>query len=318
MRNSKIEWTDDTDNIIVAVGGGWWCRKISPECDSCYAEIVNDNDFFGGNHLPYLGTPPKLALRRDVIAKWARQTTPRKHFVMSLSDIFGEWVPRDWQFEFLDAMLAAPLQTFQLLTKRANVGLKSIKFWMAARGLEKAPANIWFGFTAGDQKRFDLRWKSAKELAARGFTIFVSAEPLLAAYRLPPDFLALGRRAQVVVGGESGTRGRDPKTGEMRNIIPRPMHPTWVRYLRDQCVESGVAFFFKQRGAWTWVDEENDKPEIPQNWRDRPDEFICLAPDGTRATGYGGGGEEFLALVGKKEAGRILDGATWSEFPVAA
>jgi endonuclease YncB( thermonuclease family) len=41
----------------------------------------------------------------------------------------------------------------------------------------------------------------------------------------------------VIVGGESGPKAR-------------PMRPQWVRDLRDQCSASGVAFFFKQWGAW--------------------------------------------------------------------
>ena len=40
----------------------------------------------------------------------------------------------------------------------------------------------------------------------------------------------------VIVGGESGPRAR-------------PMHPDWVRSLRDQCVAAGVAFHFKQWGG---------------------------------------------------------------------
>jgi protein gp37 len=50
---TKIEWTDVTDNIIVAEGGGWWRRHISSGCDNCYAEALNQNSFFGGNGLPY-------------------------------------------------------------------------------------------------------------------------------------------------------------------------------------------------------------------------------------------------------------------------
>ena len=286
--NSKIEWTDCTDNIIVVGTGGWWCRKISPECDNCYAETLNQNTFFGGNHLSYTGeSPSNLILRRDLLARWARQTKPRKHFVMSLSDVFGEWVPQSWHFEILDAMLAAPTQTFQLLTKRANVALKSIKLWMMARGLKEAPAHIWIGFTAGDQKRFDKRWFYISQLAAYGFTIFVSAEPLLGELILPEPFLRLGKRAQVIVGGESGKNAR-------------PMSPAWARSLRDQCVAAGVQYFFKQWGEWA--------PEIR-----------C---DGTACHYQSYGWPEPIDLrvhrVGKKAAGRLLDGREWNQFPEAS
>lgn len=145
-----IEWTDVTDNVIVAVDEngahhGWWCRKISPGCTFCYAEVVNDSDYFHGNHLSYTGQPPVLKLREDLIAKWRRQTKPRKHFVMSMSDLFGEWVPRSWIFAVLDGALAAPLQTLQFLTKRADVMRTTVLAWLDARGLAELPPNIWLG-----------------------------------------------------------------------------------------------------------------------------------------------------------------------------
>lgn len=318
MRNSKIEWTDDTDNIIVAVGGGWWCRKISPECDHCYAEMVNNNDFFNGNHMAYKGEPPQLMLRRDILAKWRRQTVPRKHFVMSLSDVFGEWVPRAWHFEMLDAMAAAPMQTFQVLTKRVNVMQKSVKLWMGAVGLRTPPKNIWLGFTAGDQKRFDKRWQFALPLAQMGWTVFVSAEPLLSSIELPESFLSFGRRAQVIVGGESGSTTIDPATGKRVEFIPRPMHPEWVRNLRDQCRKYDVSYFFKQWGEWLpdggfdvstdegltlLADCDLGKYQQHQWWKNRGRAQI------NTETSY---------RVGKKLAGRMLDGQTWSEFPKAA
>lgn len=306
--STSIEWTDETDNIIVVESGGWWCRKLSPECANCYAEELNDKDFFRGNHLRYIGKAPTLRLRRDLIEKWARQRVARKHFVASMTDVFGDWVERSWQFEMLDGMLAAPLQTFQILTKRAGVMLKAVKLWMAARGITKPPSNIWLGFTAGDQKRFDERWQHMKALAAMGWTIFVSCEPLLGPINLPADFLALGSRAQVIVGGESGKKAR-------------PLHPDWVRALRWQCFVNGVAFFFKQWGEWSPVKpQQNGADFIPA------DRWGILLVDGRFF--LGGKGVSLTDLihpereqnsvyrVGKVEAGRVLDGRTWEEFPL--
>ena len=316
--NSKIEWTDQTDNIIVVKGGGHWCRKKSDGCANCYAEQLNNNSFFGGNHLPYKGQPPVLELRRDIIEKWARQRKPKKHFVASMTDVFGEWVKRAWQFEFLDGMLAAPLQTFQVLSKRANVLLKTVRLWMAARGITRPPANIWLGFTAENQKEFDRRWQDMKPLAVMGWTIFVSCEPLLGPIILPEDFLELGNRAQVIVGGESGKNAR-------------PMHPDWTRQLRSQCVAAGVPFFFKQWGEWAPI-----KPALKDSWEKagRPpvnnfikaDKWGVLMPDGRFFLGGKGMQmrdllhpecqQHMLYRVGKKVAGRLLDGRAWDEFPV--
>jgi protein gp37 len=61
---------------------------------------------------------------------------------------------------------------------------------------------------------------------------FLSVEPLLGA--LPN--LHLDGIDWAIVGGESGPGARH-------------MRASWVRDIRDQCVEAGVAFFFKQWGG---------------------------------------------------------------------
>jgi len=87
----------------------------------------------------------------------------------------------------------------------------------------------------------------------------------------------------VVLGGESG--GRDA----------RPMNPDWARSVRDQCVCAGVPFFFKQWGGWL--------PRDQLAWRDPTERY-----DGCEYTAS-------HVRVGKKAAGRLLDGVTWDEYP---
>ena len=79
----------------------------------------------------------------------------------------------------------------------------------------------------------------------------------------------------VIAGGESGPGAR-------------PMHPDWARSLRDQCVVAGVPFFFKQWGEFSPVGY----------------------PDGVADPA-----EHLWIRVGKKHAGRELDGRTWDEYP---
>jgi hypothetical protein len=88
------------------------------------------------------------------------------------------------------------------------------------------------------------------------------------------------------------------------------MHPQWARDIRDQCQAAGVAFFFKQWGEWhptsTWP--------IVSAGRDCPAGAIEFnAPD----TAFAGYGRSLTTLkkVGKKAAGRLLDGAEHSAFP---
>jgi protein gp37 len=99
----------------------------------------------------------------------------------------------------------------------------------------------------------------------------------------------------VIVGGESGPGAR-------------PMHPDWARSLRDECQAAGVAFFFKQWGEW-----------VESRAGERFD--AVLHPDGHRPDRYDRThpvGSVFMRRVGKKAAGRLLDGRTWDELPVKA
>lgn len=235
---TAIQWTDVTDNIIVAADGGWWCRKISPGCAHCYAEKLNDSTYFKGNHLPYSGEAPVLKLRGDVIAKWARMRTAKKHFVMSMSDVFGEWVPPSWIFQFLDGMAAAPLQTFQVLTKRADVMRREVMAWLAARGLDRVPSHIWLGVTTEDQERANQRILELLQIPA---VRFLSVEPMLG----PVDLTQIRHGNDpdlpmfvdwVIVGGESGPKAR-------------PCNVAWIESIVEQCRAAGVPVFVKQLGA---------------------------------------------------------------------
>lgn len=329
--NSSIEWTDSTDNIIVAVDSngaphGWWCRKISPGCAHCYAEDFNQKTYFHGNQLPYSGQPPVLKLREDIIDGWARQKKAKKHFVASMTDVFGEWVPRSWIFRMLDGMRSAWRQIFQLLTKRADVMLREVTAWLEARGLTEVPRNIWLMVSVEDQPRADERVPLLMQIpAVRG----LSVEPLLGPVDLTRHFEvkrdrdwlgctcvdanapcdvcdALGPRPAidwVIVGYESGKKARAG-------------HPDWALALRNQCQLAGVPFFYKQHGSWIAVyDRDKDDPD----WRNVPtpkknERYINIVG------GHGFHGERVVLMrrVAKKKAGRLLDGRTWDEFPEIA
>lgn len=109
----------------------------------------------------------------------------------------------------------------------------------------------------------------------------------------------------VIVGGESGQGAR-------------PVHPDWVRSLRDQCSRAGTAFFFKQWGEWAvFYDRDAEDPD----WRRVPDVDHQMGRGAERwhnlAGGIGFHGERLVAVrnVGKKAAGRILDGAQHNAMP---
>ena len=173
--------------------------------------------------------------------RWKR---PRLVFVNSMSDLFHEDVPTSFIKNVFEVMNMAHRHTFQVLTKRPEhvAAINSLISWTP---------NIWLGISI-ESKRWQHRLQSLKDTDAK--IKFLSLEPLLA----PLTNIPLDGIDWVIVGGESGPGAR-------------PMHPDWVREIRDNCLRSNVAFFFKQWGG-----------------------------------------------VFKKRTGRILDGRTWDEMPLAA
>jgi len=113
----------------------------------------------------------------------------------------------------------------------------------------------------------------------------------------------------VICGGESGPHAR-------------PMNPQWARDLRDQCVAAGVPFLFKQWGEWGPGDAfgmTSDKPVSDRmgtvkDWMDR---YVTTDLWGQRLTAhtFTGHATDLVYRVGKKAAGRLLDGRTWDEVP---
>ena len=139
------------------------------------------------------------------------------------------------------------------------------------------PRNIWLGTTVEDQQRADER---LPELAAIPAAVrFISAEPLLGPVDLSPWATAID---WVITGGESGLKAR-------------PSSPSWFLALMNQCMAADIAFHFKQWGNWA------------------PGQGVSLAK--FRA-GQAEDGTTMLRM-GKKEAGRLLDGAVWDGLPKA-
>ena len=173
--------------------------------------------------------------RLDIPRRWKR---PRRIFVNSMSDLFHELVPVDFIERVYDVMAQAVRHTFQILTKRPE---RMSEFFAEAEDTPEVPPegraflrpplpNVWLG-TSIENQRHAYRADILRGVPA--FVRFISAEPLLG-----PLELDLAGIDWLIVGGESGPHHR-------------PCDPAWVKSLRDQAVEQGVAFFFKQWGGRT-------------------------------------------------------------------
>src|ERR1700720_4418280 len=124
-------------------------------------------------------------------------------------------------------MERANWHTFQVLTKRSSL---MRDFLRRRYGADRGPCHMWFGVSVEDgSKKSRIRHLQEAPAGVR----FLSIEPLIG----PIGKLDLTDIDWVIVGGASGPGAR-------------PMDPAWVRGVRDQCIDAGVAFFFKQWGGF--------------------------------------------------------------------
>ena len=211
---SGIEWTETTWNPVTG------CSPISPGCAHCYAERM-------AKRLQAMGVRKyrhgfDVAVHATALEEPLRWAQPRLVFVNSMSDLFHPSVPTAFVESVFAIMNRASRHTFQVLTKRPE----------RVRGLDdrlRWTPNIWLGVSIESE-----RWLDRLELlvGTGAQTKFLSLEPLLG----PLPGLDLSGVDWVIAGGESGPGAR-------------PVHPRWVRAIRDTCLRSSVPFFFKQWGG---------------------------------------------------------------------
>jgi protein gp37 len=218
--NSTIEWTDATWNPIRG------CTKISPGCAHCYAETFAER-FRGVPGHPY-EQGFDLRLIPEKLAEPLRWGRPKRVFVNSMSDLFHEDVPESYILSVARAMRRANWHTYQVLTKRSERMRDLLR--TSLRSFANEP-HIWWGVSVEDRKHGLPRVEHLREAPAS--VRFLSVEPLLEDL----GAIDLSGIAWVIVGGESGAGAR-------------PMHPDWVRNVRDRCRLSDVRFFFKQWGGF--------------------------------------------------------------------
>lgn len=211
---SGIEWTEATWNPLTG------CTKISPGCKNCYAERMSFRLMAMGQ--PNYSQGFKLTLHDnslDIPLHWKK---PMNIFVNSMSDLFHENVPLDFILSVFDVMRKAQWHRFQVLTKRSK------RLLDLDPQLKWAP-NIWMGVSVEN----DDYYYRIDHLRRTGAHIkFLSIEPMLG----PLNDLNLEGINWVILGGESGPGAR-------------PMNPSWVTGVRDQCQVADIPFFFKQWGG---------------------------------------------------------------------
>lgn len=214
----------------------------------------------------------------------------------------GDWMDRDWAWPLPNAWIGASVEN----QATADVRVPE---------LLKIPAAVRFLSCEPLLGELDLsRWLMRGMPVTDDLLDAPDGEFVDGLQRVGDQWHRIDEIHWIIAGGESGPKAR-------------PMHPDWARSLRDQCVAAGVPYFFKQFGEYSpflneaWLGDES-KPwhtwvaldgssgdaalltdgEVWSNWTGDP-------PEGPEA------GVVVMAKVGKKAAGRELDGRTWDEVP---
>lgn len=303
MTKTRIEWADETwnpvqDKIKGKSGRGYHCTKVSPGCDNCYAERTNA---LRGNGLPFDGRATAFELVTKTLEAPLHWKKPRRVFVQSMGDLFHEQVPFSLIDRVFMIMATAKQHTYILLTKRPERMLADIQNIADQAEIPLSnlvpPENVWLGVTAENQEMADMRIPVLLQIPAA--VRFVSVEPMLGPVDVADHLPFKGREMDsyhgewrnvdrkgidwIICGGESGPKAR-------------PMHPDWVRALRDQCMACETPFFFKHWGEWITAEHFSVDVDLPEK---------CLLDADVRV----------YFKVGKNKAGRILDGREWNEFP---
>ena len=304
--NTKIEWADHTFNPWTG------CTKIGPGCDHCYAE-----GWAKRSGIVQWG--PGAERRRTSEANWKqpmrwnaeaeRIGVRYRVFCASLADVFDNEVPVEWRADLFDLIARTPHLDWLLVTKRIG-NAKT----MMADALHLNPAalsngqiwplpNVWLGITVVNQAEADRDIPKLLQIPA--VVRFLSMEPMLGPVdlmKMVGQFTPAYQLDWVIVGGESGPKAR-------------PMHPQWARDIRDQCAAAGVPFLFKQWGEFANAEAAGISLDIA--YESKSGGFVSK-------TGRFFGGQGAVSVtsshshvfrIGKKQAGRLLDGREHNGFP---
>lgn len=297
-----IEWTDSTWNPTAG------CSKAGPECKNCYAMLIAHR--FSGPGKPFEGLTRTIGGRGEwngdlrLVRKALRLpiswVKPRRIFVNSMSDLFHEKVPFEFIADVFAVMSCTTRHTYQILTKRPERMVEFFR-WLPDHDFDRDevidPLRVFPEWRPqrGNRGGYDNcgpLWplqnvwlgvsvgEQGGADARRGHFDAVPWPRKFVSYEPaigPVDFAGWEFVDLIISGGESGHEAR-------------PSHPDWHRTTRDFCARHGIAYFFKQWGEWA------------------PKKLQSIG----RSLAFPA---DIMDRVGKKAAGRTLDGREHSEWP---
>lgn len=309
--------------------GLWWdknwgvvegCSKVSEGCKNCFAEVYAHRF---GKSLSYLKGltddnghwTGKVNLRFDQLELPLRKKKPTVWFVGERSDLFHYDVPDRYIAEVFKtigmcsgANDARKDHVFIVLTKRPE----RMKYFLETWPIFENLPNVWLGVTAENQEQADARIPVLLSIPAA--KRFVSIEPLLGPVNLDsiecePGYFENALSLEEWTGSEDSPEVKASMGGGVlldwvicggeSGPGARPVHPDWVRGLRDQCRAFEVPFFFKQWGEWF---------PFGQSLSEEATKIVGARP-------WAASDAKGAFKVGKKASGRLLNGEEHLGWP---
>ena len=219
MNPTKIEWCDFTWNPVVG---------CAHDCEYCYARRIHER--FNLQLHPF-DEPQLYEYRLDQPAK---RKKPARIFVVSMGDLFGEWVPDEWIEQVFKACEAAPQHTYYFLTKNyARFFLRGhYRHIPWAESMKKN--NWWIGHSITGVNQDGHGWCQLP-----GVNEFISMEPLL-------DWpIQIGKYADYADGVKTKPNwlivGSETRNGRPVNMPKRE----WILDIRKQCADLSIPLFEK-------------------------------------------------------------------------
>ncbi|MDB5988882.1 MAG: hypothetical protein JWQ10_285 [Herbaspirillum sp.] len=317
---SKIEWTKSTFNPWIG------CTKVSPGCDHCYAEVSTPSRSM--KILWGAGQPRhRTGLANwNQVRRWNAEASKTGEFwpvfTASLADIFDNEVPGEWRADFWALVRECRHLTFQILTKRIGNAPR-----MLPPDWGNGYPNVWLISSIVNQEEADRDiWKL---LQVPAVIHGLSMEPLLG----PVDLTRIDINGHSEIFPLTGSTGCEDDDGNPAPDVPalnwiivggesgpkaRPMHPECARSLRDQCAAAGVPFLYKQWGEWLPVADYYSEDDSARDAAlDGPHRLVTISGSfwDEEFDGQPPPGTWIFHKVGKKSAGRLLDGVQHDGYP---
>lgn len=201
----SIGWTDMTLNPIKG--------RCKGKCWYCY---------FSGKRgiLNRFKLNPKIRLVLTVFDHLPK--SPKKIFLCSTHDLFGDWIPSEWRDAIFRWVKFYPQHTFQVLTKFPHNISRAM------------PDNVWLGVSiTGEDSMADTKRIFALELIKAKLK-FISYEPLLdeeVIHRIP-------FAKWIIVGRLTGFGKKyDPRRGAINFLVESQRRCGSAIFLKDNLKE---------------------------------------------------------------------------------